>query len=187
MRRKITSLLLACAALACIAPAARTASATGDEKPEYNSVVRLVESHYHVKHKGIPFLANASVKTAKVVSSTVRKYSRFADLKLAVFEDQDFAQGDHAAFRASVRRMMEPVWTPLVVVRGLDAGQTYTYTREDNGKFKVLIIALGDRDGTVLEVGLNEQEFFKLLLNPEQETKEITDSATSQDGDDKDK
>jgi hypothetical protein len=180
MRRKITSLLLACAALALSAPVARTASAAGDEKPEYNSVVRLVESHYHVKHKGIPFLANASVKTAKVVSSTVRKYSRFADLKLAVFEDQDFTGGDPAAFHVAIGRLMQPVWTPLVVVRGREEGQTYTYTREDKGKFKVIIVALGERDGTVLEVGLNEEEFFKLLTNPEQETKNITDSATNQ-------
>jgi hypothetical protein len=186
MRRKITTLLFVIA-MASLSPSTQmSVAAAGAEKPEYNSVVRLVETHYHVKHKGIPFLANASVKTAKVVSSTVRRYSRFADLKLAVFEDQDFAQGNHAEFRALMSRLMEPVWTPLVVVRGHDEGQTYTYTREDAGKFKVIIIALGDRDGTVLEVGLNEQEFFKLLMNPEQETKNITDSATSQ-GDDKDK
>jgi hypothetical protein len=180
MRRKITSLLLAVAAFALVAQTTRTASSAGDEKPEYNSVVRLVESHYHVKHKGIPFLAGVSVKTAKIVSSTVRKYSRFADLKLAVFEDQDFAQGDHATFHAAMLRLMKPLWTPLVVVRGHDEGQTYTYTREDKGKFKVLICVIGERDGTVLEVGLNEEEFFKLLMNPEQETKDIADSATNQ-------
>ncbi|MCA1816004.1 MAG: hypothetical protein LC746_06280 [Acidobacteria bacterium] len=124
---------------------------------------------------------------AKVVSSTVRKYSRFADLKLAVFEDQDFARGDHEAFRAAMRRLLEPAWTPLVVVRTRDEGQTYTYTRQEGAdKFKVLICVIGERDGTVLEVGLNEEEFFKLLSNPEEESKNITDSATSQ-GDDKDK
>jgi hypothetical protein len=75
---------------------------------------------------------------------------------------------------------MQPVWTPLVVVRGREEGQTYTYTREDKGNFKVIIVALGEHDGTVLEVGLNEEEFLKLLTNPEQETKNITDSATNQ-------
>jgi hypothetical protein len=180
MRRKITSLLLAFTASAALAQTTRTVASAGDEKPEYNSVVRLVETHYHVKHKGIPFLANASVKTAKVVSSTVRHYSRFADLKLAVFEDQDFTGGDPAAFHVAIARLMQPVWTPLVVVRGREEGQTYTYTREDKGNFKVIIVALGEHDGTVLEVGLNEEEFLKLLTNPEQETKNITDSATNQ-------
>ncbi|MFN2598589.1 MAG: hypothetical protein ABR563_15565 [Pyrinomonadaceae bacterium] len=188
MRRKMTSLLLAVAACASLAASATGgARAAVEGKPDYHAVVRLVESHYHVKHEGIPFLANASVKTAKVVSSTVRKYSRFADLKLAVFEDQDFARGDHEAFRAAMRRLLEPAWTPLVVVRTRDEGQTYTYTRQEGAdKFKVLICVIGERDGTVLEVGLNEEEFFKLLSNPEEESKNITDSATSQ-GDDKDK
>lgn len=155
--------------------------ASSEAKPEYDAVVRLVESHYHVKHKGIPFLANASVKTAKVVSSTVRRYSRFVDLKLAVFEDQDFSAGDRAQFHASISHLMRSVWTPLVVVRGHDEGQTYTFTREDGaGKFKVIICVIGERDGTVLEVGLNEEEFCKLLRDPEQETKEIADSATNQ-------
>jgi hypothetical protein len=185
MRRKITNALLALAlaALFVRAPRATAAAAVAGEKPDYNAVVRLVESQYRVKHKGIPFLANAGVKTAKIVSSTVRKYSRFADLKLAVFEDQEFARGVDPQFYSAVRRLMQPLWTPLVVVRGGDEGQTYTFTREDNGKFRVLICAIGERDGTVLEVGLNEQEFFKLLTNPEQETKSITDAATNQDPD----
>jgi hypothetical protein len=184
MRRKITNALVALA-LAAAAAGARATSAAAGEKPDYNAVVRLVESHYRVKHKGVPFLARAGVKTAKVVSSTVRKYSRFADLKLAVFEDQEFARSLDQQFYSSVRRLMQPVWTPLVVVRGADEGQTYTFTREDGGKFKVLICVIGERDGTVLEVGLSEEEFFKLLTNPEQESKGIAEAATNQD-DDKD-
>lgn len=184
MRRNITNALLAVALVAALSADAPRADATAaGEKPDYNAVVRLVESHYRVKHKGIPFLANAGVKTAKVVSSTVRKYSRFADLKLAVFEDQDFARGVDPQFYSAVRRMMQPVWTPLVVVRGADEGQTYTFTREDNGKFRVLICVIGERDGTVLEVGLNEEEFLKLLTNPEQESKSIADAATNQEPD----
>ncbi len=178
MRRKTATALFAALALTAATLGARASS---EPKPEYDSVVHLVESHYHVKHHGIPLLANASIKTAKVVSSTVRHYSRFADLKLAVFEDEDFNAGDHARFYAAMRRMMEPRWTPLVVVRGREEGQTYTYTRDDGaGKFKVLVCVIGERDGTVLEVGLNEDEFMKLIENPEQETKNITDAATNQ-------
>jgi hypothetical protein len=184
MRRKITFALLAAAiALAAGGSRATAAAATVADKPDYNAVVRLVESHYRVKHRGIPFLAGAGVKTAKVVSSTVRKYSRFADLKLAVFEDQDFARGADPQFHAAMRRLMQPLWTPLVVTRGGEEGQTYTFTREDGGKFRVLICVIGERDGTVLEVGLNETEFLKLLANPERESKEIADAATNQDAD----
>jgi hypothetical protein len=182
MRRKITNALLAAAAIALVANGPRATAAAAD-KPDYNAVVRLVETHYRVKHTGVPFLANAGIKAAKIASSTVRRYSRFADLKLAVFEDQDFARGVDQEFYASVRRLMQPLWTPLVVVRGAEEGQTYTFTREDKGKFRVLICVIGERDGTVLEVGLNEEEFLKLLTNPEQETRSIADAATNQDVD----
>ncbi|HEX8161996.1 MAG TPA: hypothetical protein VF538_09000 [Pyrinomonadaceae bacterium] len=182
MRRQITNALVALALAACAGAPRATAAAAG-EKPDYDALVRLVESQYRVKHKGIPFLARAGVKTAKVVSSTVRKYSRFADLKLAVFEDQEFARERDPQFYSAVRRLMQPLWTPLVVVRGAEEGQTYTFTREDGGKFRVLICVIGERDGTVLEVGLNEEEFLKLLTNPEQETKSIADAATNQDAD----
>lgn len=183
MRRKITLLLLSLALVLVIQPLGSAASA--DDVAEYHAVVKLVESHYRVKHKGLPFLANAGMKTARITSSTVRKYSHFAGFKLALFEDQDFARGDHTAFHAAMRRTLEPAWSPLVVVRGAGEGQTYTYTREDRGKFKVLICVIGERDGTVLQVELNEEEFARLLLNPEQESKTITDEVTSQPPEDK--
>jgi hypothetical protein len=176
MRRKIAALLLFALAAA---PAHPKASAAAEKVNDYNAVVRLVEQHYRVKHRGLPFVADASMKTARVVSSSVRKYAHFAGFKLAVFEDQAF-EGDHQTFHTLMRRTLEPAWAPLVVVRGAGEGQTYTYTREDAGKFKVLICFIGERDGTVLQVELNEQEFARLLLHPEQESKEITDAATNQ-------
>lgn len=177
-RRKITALL--CAAALALAASFWRAAAAGEKDAGYHEVVKLVESHYRVKHKGVPLLAQAGMKTAKVVSPTVRKYSRFVDFKLAIFEDQDFSAGSDVEFRARLRQTLEPRWTPLVVVRAAEEAQTYTYTREERGKFRVLICVIGARDGTVLEVSLNEQEFVKLLMNPEQETRNITDAATNQ-------
>lgn len=181
MRRKITPLLLVIIAAASLS--ASSAASSADEVG-YNSVVRLVETHYRVKHKGVPFLASAGMKTARIVSSDVRKYAHLGGFKLAVFADQEFARGRDAEFYAAMRRTLEPQWTPLVVVRGADEGQTYTYTREEKGKFKVLICVVGERDGTVLQVELNEAEFAKLLMNPERETREITDEVTRDNPDD---
>ena len=182
MRRKITSLLFVLAA-ALVAQPVTPSAAAAEKINEYHAVVKLVETHYRVKHKGIPFLAGAAMKTARVVSSDVRKYSHFAGFKLAVFSDQSF-DGDHTAFHAAMRRTLEPAWSPLVIVRGAGEGQTYTYVREDGGKFKVLVAVIGERDGTVLQVELNEQEFARLLMNPEQESRTLTDEATSRSPDD---
>jgi hypothetical protein len=158
--------------------AAPVAQAT--ETPEYHAVVKLVESHYHVKHRGIPFVANLGAKTAKIVSKDARRVLRFGDFKLAIFEDQDFsgreAGGD---IRTRLRRTLEPHWHSLVAARLEDEGQTYTYTKADGDKFKVLIVVIGQRDATVLQVNLNPEEFAKLLLNPEAQSREITNEATS--------
>ena len=43
----------------------------------------------------------------------------------------------------------------------------------------MLIVVLTQRDGTVLQVDLNREEFVKLLQDPEQETRNITDEASS--------
>ena len=183
MRRPFTPLLLLVISASFVAlPAIVEAAAAtaAKETPEYHAVVKLIESHYHVKHRGIPFVANLGVKTAKVVSKDARRVLRFGDFKLAIFEDQDFSGRDAAGdIRTSLRRTLEPHWHPLVAARVQEEGQTFTYTKVDEDKFKVLIVVIGQRDATVLQVNLNPEEFAKLLLNPEQQSREITNEATS--------
>jgi len=175
-------LLLASMLLVCVAPLRATATS----EAEYHAVVKLVESYFHVKHKGVPLLATAGMKAAKIVSSDVRKAMRFGDFKLAIFEDQDFAAHDGTVeFHRLLRQTLQPAaWVSLVAVRDRTEGLTYTYVKVDGDKFKVLIIALAQRDGTVLQVDLNRAEFAKLLQDPEQETRNITDQATSAAKDD---
>ena len=179
--RLIPLLLIVSASLVALpVTAAATAATAATETPEYHAVVKLIESHYHVKHRGIPFVANLGVKTAKVVSKDARRVLRFGSFKLAIFEDQDFSGRDSAGdIRTVLRRTLEPHWHPLVAARIEEEGQTHTFTKVDGDKFKVLIVVIGQRDATVLQVNLNPEEFAKLLLNPEQQSREITNEATS--------
>jgi hypothetical protein len=178
MRRPFFSLLLVISASLVAVPV--TAATATKETPEYHAVVKLIESHYHVKHRGIPFVANLGVKTAKVVSKDARRVLRFGDFKLAIFEDQDFSGRDAVGdIRTALRQKLEPHWHALVAAKIEDEGQTLTYTKADGDKFKVLIVVIGQRDATVLQVNLNPEEFAKLLLNPEQQSREITNEATS--------
>ena len=177
VRRTVIPLLLAFA-IVSLAPFVAAGAAT--KGAEYSAVVKLIESHYHVKHRGIPFVANLGVKTAKVVSKDARRVLRFGDFKLAIFEDQDFSGRDASGdIRTSLRRTLEPDWHPLAAVRLEEEGQTYTYTKTDGGKFKVLIVVIAQRDATVLQVNLTPEEFAKLLLNPEQESRELLNEASS--------
>jgi hypothetical protein len=172
---RLTLLLLAFALCA----GAQPLRAAGNEA-EYHAVVKLVESYYHVKHKGVPTLATLGVKTAKVLSSDVRRALRFGDFKLAYFEDQDFtAREGFTEFHRLLRQTLVPAWDSLLAVRQREEGQTYTFAKPDGDKFKVLVVVLAQRDGTVLQVNLNRDEFVKLLQDPEQETKNITDEASS--------
>ncbi|MDQ1524295.1 MAG: hypothetical protein QOE47_2219 [Pyrinomonadaceae bacterium] len=183
MRRTHIPLLLVALIIALPASpvAATTTTAATEKGAEYSAVVKLIETHYKVKHRGIPFVANLGAKTAKVVSKDARRVLRFGTFKLAIFEDQDFSGRDSAAgdIRARFRQTLEPEWHPLVAVRLEEEGQTYTYTKADGDKFKVLIVIIGQRDATVLQVNLNPEEFAKLLLNPERESRELTNEATS--------
>jgi len=110
------------------------------KEAEYHAVVKLIESHYRVKHRGIPFVANLGVKTAKVISKDARRVLRFGSFKLAIFEDQDFSGRDAPAsgdIRTRMRQTLEPDWHPLVGVRLEEEGQTYTFTKADGDKVKV--------------------------------------------------
>jgi hypothetical protein len=179
MRRTFIPLLFVVAIVAASPVVAAAATAKG---AEYSAVVKLIESHYRVKHRGIPFVANLGVKTAKVVSKSARRVLRFGDFKLALFEDQDFSGREAAAggdIRVRLRQTLAPEWHPLFAVRLEEEGQTYTYTKPDGDKFKVLIVVIGQRDATVLQVNLNTEEFAKLLMNPERESRELTNEATS--------
>jgi hypothetical protein len=178
MRRTFIPLLL----LLLVVIAASPLVAATLKGAEYSAVVKLIESHYRVKHRGIPFVANLGVKTAKVVSKDARRVLRFGDFKLAIFEDQDFSGRDTAAgadIRARIGQTLQPEWHPLVSVRLEEEGQIYTYTKADGDKFKVLIVTIGQRDATVLQVNLNAEEFAKLLLNPQGESRELTNEAAS--------
>ncbi|HYY41378.1 MAG TPA: hypothetical protein VE775_01525 [Pyrinomonadaceae bacterium] len=176
MLKQISRNLLLAALIVC----ACAPNVGASSEAEYHAVVKLVESYYHAKHRGVPTLATLGLKAAKVVSSDARRVMRFGDFKLAIFEDQDFnARDGYTEFHRLLRQTLLPGWEPLLAVRARDEGQTYTFTKPDGDKYKVLIIALAQRDGTVLQVNLDRDEFAKLLQDPEQETRNITDEAAT--------
>ena len=90
MKNSIIATLL-CGALVCIGPASTARARTDD----FDAVVKVIEQHYHVKHKGIPFLARAGMTTAKAAARLAggqkRRLAEAGSVKVAYFEDQDFA------------------------------------------------------------------------------------------------
>ena len=61
--KKLTTLLLALVLINCFSTP--LTNAKGDD---FGDVVKAIERFYHVKHKGLPFLAKAGIKTATVAA-----------------------------------------------------------------------------------------------------------------------
>src|SRR5215216_4182835 len=93
---------------------ANVVHAKGDD---FNSVVKMIEQFYRVKHVGIPFLAKAGMKVAtraaRIKGGEAKRIAEAGSVKLAVFEDQDF-DGDITRFRASLNGALSETWIPVI-------------------------------------------------------------------------
>jgi hypothetical protein len=176
MRLKILSsffLILAAFALPVV-------SAAGNGK-EFGDVVKLIESHYRVKHKSIPFAAKMGMRATQMVARRVLHYAEYGSVKFAYFEDQDFSapQGGREFFLA-MRGAIEPEWQPLVQVRApKETEQTYVYTKEAGKFFRVLVVQISRRDATVVQVEVSPEKLLELMRDPDAMGKTLTDEASS--------
>ena len=156
-----------------------TVHASGDD---FNSVVKMIEKFYSVKHQGIPFLAKAGMKVAttaaKIKGGQAKRIAEAGSVKLAVFEDQAF-NGDFTKFRASLNGALNDTWMPLIqTLSGKSGEQNYIYLRNAGDKYNVLVINIAERDATVVQVTVSSKNLALLLKDPEGTGKSITEEAT---------
>lgn len=149
---------------------------------DFKSVVKMIERFYSVKHQGIPFLAKAGMKVAttaaRIKGGEARRIAEAGSIKLAVFENQAFA-GDFTKFRATLNEALNASWMPLLqTLSATDQEQVYVFLREADKKFSVLVITIGQRDATVVQVNVSEKNLALLLKDPEGTGKSITEEAT---------
>jgi hypothetical protein len=99
-------------------------------------------------------------------------------IKLAVFEDQEF-DGDLLRFRSSLNEALKQTWIPVVqALSATDEEQTYIFLREKGDKFNVLVVTIGQREGTVVQATLSSKNLALLMKDPEGAGKSITNEAT---------
>ena len=160
---KLLCLILA-AALLVLTPRAAAKTA------KFSDVVKLVESHYGVKHRGMPLLAKMGMKTGMFFAKRLTPFPDVDDLKFAIFEDQDFTKPSegHNAFGAALRGALAPNWQPVVEVhRRQTAEQTYLYGREDGKRYKVLLINIREREAVVIQVKIAPDQLLMLMKDAE--------------------
>jgi hypothetical protein len=170
-----TKLLIVIALLLLSAPV----YASGDD---FNSVVKMIEKFYSVKHEGIPFLAKTGMKVAttaaKIKGGQAKRIAEAGSIKLAVFEDQAF-NGDFTKFRASLNGALNDTWMPLIqTVSGKSGEQNYIYLKNAGEKYDVLVINIAERDASVVQVTISAKNLVLLLKDPEGTGKSITEEAT---------
>ncbi|HKG59104.1 MAG TPA: hypothetical protein VKB05_04935 [Pyrinomonadaceae bacterium] len=158
-----------------------TANAAPTKDDDFNSVVKMIEQFYRVKHVGIPFLAKAGMKVAttaaRIKGGQARRIAEAGSIKLAVFEDQDF-NGDFTKFRASLNEALNATWMPLVqTLSPQDEEQVYIFLRDAGEKVHVLVITIEQRDATVVQATLSPKNLALLLKDPEGTGKSITQEA----------
>ena len=178
MKAIATSILL----VVMVLTTANVAQAKGDD---FNSVVKMIEQFYRVKHVGLPFLAKAGMKVAttaaRIKGGEARRIAEAGSVKLAVFEDQAF-NGDVIRFRSSLNEALNVTWMPLVqTLSAVENEQVYIFLKDAGDKFNVLVITIDQRDATVVQVTLSPKNLALLLKDPEGTGKAITQEATIND------
>jgi hypothetical protein len=168
--------------VALILMTANVARANGDD---FNSVVKMIEQFYRVKHEGIPFLAKAGMKVgttaARLKGGEAKRIAEAGSIKLAVFENQDF-NGDFTEFRRSLNDALSQTWMPLIqTLSATDEEQVYIFIKNAGDKYNVLVITIEQRDATVVQVTLSQKNLALLLKDPEGAGKAITQEATIND------
>ena len=153
--------------------------AKGDD---FNSIVKMIEQFYGVKHEGLPFLAKAGMKVgrtaARVKGGTAKRLAEAGTIKLAVFEDQNF-NGEILKFRSTLNAALNETWLPLVrTLSATNEEQSYVFLRQSGDKYNVLVIAIEQREATVVQVTLSPENLKRLLKDPEGTGKAITEEAT---------
>jgi hypothetical protein len=178
MKRLINPALLLFTLL-FIAPVA--AQAKGDD---FKAVVKAIEQFYSVKHQSLPFLARAGMKTAttvgRIAGGNKRRLAEAGSVKIAFFEDQDFnSSGRSTEFRKSLVQTLRVSWLPFIQVLSGDDDQTYVFLREAAEKYQVLVITIERKEATVVQVDLSRETLARLMQDPNEFGKAITDDATS--------
>lgn len=173
-------------ALACVAPLCRSLSEIAQAKgDDFNAAVRVVERFYGVKHKSIPFLARAGIKTAttvaRIAGGTKRQIAEAGSMQVAYFEDQDFnLKSGFATFKATMNATLGS-WSPLLQVGSGQEEQTHVYLRENGEKFNVLVVTFDRREGCVVQINVSPRTLALLLKDPDGMGRAITEEATTDD------
>ncbi|HWS98903.1 MAG TPA: hypothetical protein VN256_01430 [Pyrinomonadaceae bacterium] len=153
--RALAALVITAALFSAAAPAARA------DDPDFDAITRHLKSHFNARRVSIPFLGLANFFVKVVRPAGVKS------VKVAIFENLDFAQGQSAsAFNAVMRSALSPEWQPLIRVRSRDGGLLHVYAREAGENIKLMVVTINQTDAVVARVKLSPKRLADFLRDP---------------------
>jgi hypothetical protein len=129
------------------------------DDPDFDALVRSMESHYGSKKVHIPMLgfANFLVKVARPAGTK--------DFKLAVFEDVDSDR--HPTAERLDDALLPQGWKPFARVTSNRKGErVHIYSRQSHRDHELMIATLERREAVIVRVRLNAERLARWVNNP---------------------
>jgi hypothetical protein len=145
--------LIVCAALMLGPTAAFSSDAT------FKNVVQHIESHYHA-HRSHSFLMGFAGLMVKCT-----QFSGVKDMKMAIFEDQHFADtASDTQFDEVVRAALDHGWQPLVQSYSRHSGEhNYIYAQYAGKDMKLLLVTLESSEAVVMQVQIDPDRLSEFV------------------------
>ncbi|HLY97920.1 MAG TPA: hypothetical protein VKT33_02530 [Candidatus Angelobacter sp.] len=131
----------------------------GKNDATFKNVVQHIESHYHA-HRSHGFLMGfAGLMVKSTQSSGVR------DMKMAIFEDQNFSDtGSDTKFDEVVRAALDHGWQPLVQSYSRHSGEhSYIYAQYAGKDMKLLLVTLESSEAVVMQIRIDPDHLSEFV------------------------
>lgn len=148
--------LIVCAALMLGPTAAFSSDAT------FKNVVQRIESHYHAHHSHGFLMGFVGLMVKCTPSSGVK------DMKMAIFEDQNFSGVGSDTQLDEVIRAGEEGWRPLVHSYSRQSDEhSYIYARYTGKDMRLLLVTLESREAVVMQLRINPDRLSEFVNDHE--------------------
>ena len=129
----------------------------------FSLLVKHIESHYHAKRQGIPFLGLARFAVKVIKPAGVKNF------KLVMLKELDFSANPAGPeFHPFVRSSIDPSWQPLAAYSSRPQQQwAYIYAQQDGEDIKFLVLMLQKQEAYVVQFKFSPERLARFLENPE--------------------
>jgi hypothetical protein len=137
-----------------------SSAAAGD--PDFDTIVRRVESDLGIQRTHIPLLGLATLVVKAAEPAGVKQ------LDMAIFDDLDYSPPAAARFDDIMRRATGGRWSAVIRVRSRrDHEWTYIYAKPDGRDWKLLVANFEPREAVIIETRVTPEVLLDSLDNPE--------------------